>query len=55
MIFRAILILLAFMCSSCDKKRIHNTNLNEFEIRKTKVEIMKTTPTEIPKTVPIIV
>jgi uncharacterized protein (DUF1684 family) len=31
MIFRAILILLVFICSSCDKKRIHNTNLNEFQ------------------------
>ena len=31
MIFRAILILFVFMCSSCDKKRIHNTNLNEFQ------------------------
>ena len=31
MIFRAIFILLVFMCSSCDKKRIHNINLNEFQ------------------------
>ena len=31
MIFRAILILFVFMCNSCDKKRIHNTNLNEFQ------------------------
>ena len=31
MIFRAILILLVFICSSCDEKRIHNTNLNEFQ------------------------
>ena len=31
MILRAILILFVFMCSSCDKKRIHNTNLNEFQ------------------------
>ena len=26
-----ILILFVFMCSSCDKKRIHKTNLNEFQ------------------------
>jgi|TARA_B100001057_G_C22640585_1_gene868077 uncharacterized protein (DUF1684 family) len=31
MIFRAVLILFVFVCSSCDKKRIHNTNLNEFQ------------------------
>ena len=31
MIFRAVLILFVFMCSSCDKKRIHKTNLNEFQ------------------------
>ena len=31
MIFRAVLILFVFICSSCDKKRIHNTNLNEFQ------------------------
>ncbi len=30
MIFRAILILFV-LCGSCDKKRIHNTNLNEFQ------------------------
>ena len=31
MIFRAVLILFVFMCNSCDKKRIHKTNLNEFQ------------------------
>ena len=31
MIFRAVLILFVFMYSSCDKKRIHKTNLNEFQ------------------------
>ena len=31
MIFRAVLILFVFMCCSCDKKRIHKTNLNEFQ------------------------
>ena len=31
MIFRAILILFVFVYASCDKKRIHNTNLNEFQ------------------------
>jgi uncharacterized protein (DUF1684 family) len=31
MIFRAVLILFVFVCNSCDKKRIHKTNLNEFQ------------------------
>jgi len=31
MIFRAILILFVLMSYSCDKKRIHNSNLNEFQ------------------------
>ena len=31
MIFRAILILFFCVYGSCDKKRIHNTNLNEFQ------------------------